>query len=56
MNWQDINQLSSCWASNYGYVADEQLLMTDELLVQSFELWYTILNITDELLIHICYY
>ena len=38
INWQDVNQLSSCWASNYGYVADEQLLIAEELLIQSFEL------------------
>ena len=38
MNLHDLNQLSSCWASSYGYVADEQLLIAAELLIQSFEL------------------
>ena len=33
VNWQEINQLSSCRASNYGHVADEQLLIADELLI-----------------------
>ena len=51
MNWQCVNQLSSYWASNYGYVTDEQRLIADELLAQSFELQYTILNIADELLL-----
>ena len=38
INWKDGNQLSSFWASNYGYVADEQLLIADELLIQCCEL------------------
>ena len=29
MNWQDVNKSSSCWASNYGYAADQQYLISE---------------------------